>query len=141
MRNSSNKSTVLITSIFISIIYTASFGAKLNSFEIFCNSIYISRILPMNLSKLFGLFIIISEFTIAISLLIPKYRPFSSKISLLMSCLFLSFNIWRMIVNIPTPCNCLGDLIALSHTQSIILNIVMICISAYIVFSTNGGDK
>ena len=99
--------------------YLSALGVTANSYD------YFILVIAVILGAL--------EFCLGIYLLFAIYRRAVSRVLLLFMSLMTLVSLWLVIFNPITDCGCFGDAVALTNTQTLIKNIILLLFTLFIV--------
>ena len=100
--------------------YLSALGVTANSYD------YLILVVAVILGAL--------EFCLGIYLLFAIYRRAVSRVLLLFMSLMTLVSLWLVIFNPITDCGCFGDAVALTNTQTLIKNIILLLFTLFIVY-------
>ena len=100
--------------------YLSALGVTANSYD------YLILVVAVFLGAL--------EFCLGIYLLFAIYRRAVSRVLLLFMSLMTLVSLWLVIFNPITDCGCFGDAVALTNTQTLIKNIILLLFTLFIVY-------
>jgi hypothetical protein len=91
----------------------------------------ISSVFPSvwNSSRVFAWLVVTCEAAAVVLLLAPRTQSYGLRLTVLLSCIFLGYNVLRWLLHTAVPCTCFGALFKMPAELSVLCNIVMIAVA------------
>ena len=115
-------------------LFIISSFAKLQHPDLFIDAVQNYHLLPQSLGDLFGTVLPWAELFIGWCLVLGIFPTFASAICVLMTLSFMVGNISSFFRDVGEACGCLGNLINMSHTTSLIVDIVMLSVAGLLIY-------
>lgn len=95
------------------------------------------------ISKWLGELLALLEATVSVGLLTGTFRKFFAWLATAMIVFFTMISVWLVVANPDMDCGCFGRLITLTHTQTLIKNVILClcCICAFLPYSRLGKPR
>ena len=111
---------------FLSMVFLAAAIAKTMSFRELEATLIASKLVPMLVVSPIGVLLLVTEYLVALLLLIPKTRLSALHAASVLCGLFAAYSTWRWMKGISVPCTCFGALFKLEPWQSLLLNTALL---------------
>jgi len=112
---------------------TSSFASLLHP-DLFIDAVQNYHLLPQSLGDLFGTVLPWAELFIGWCLVLGIFPTFASAISIPLTLSFVVANISSFFRDVGEACGCLGNLVNMSHTTSLIVDIVMLSVAGLLIY-------
>ncbi len=122
---------------FLSMVFLAAAIAKTMSFRELEATLAASKLVPVLLTSQAGVLLVVTEYLVALLLLIPKTRQPALNAAIVLCSVFIAYSTWRWMQGISVPCSCFGALFKMEPWQSIIFNGSLV----YIIARLCNGHK
>jgi PKD repeat protein/uncharacterized membrane protein YphA (DoxX/SURF4 family) len=120
--------------VILGIVFIIASVSKLSALSRFVIEVAGYDLLPFTLARIYGVALPWVELTTGCALILGVFLPFALVISILMAASFTVANIYAFYQGASDNCGCFGELIPLSHTASLIIDVVMILTAAIFLF-------
>ena len=115
-------------------LFIISSFAKLQHPDLFIDAVQNYHMLPAALADLFGTVLPWVELSVGWCLVLGIFPTFASAICILMTLTFVVGNVSSFFRDVGEACGCLGNLINMSHTTSLIVDIVMLSVAGLLIY-------
>ena len=115
-------------------LFVISAFAKLQHPDLFIDAVQNYHMLPMALADLFGTVLPWAELLVGWCLVLGIFPTFASAICVLMTLTFVVGNVSSFFRDVGEACSCLGDLVNMSHTTSLLVDIVMLSVAGLLIY-------
>lgn len=112
---------------------TSSFASLLHP-DLFIDAVQNYHLLPQSLGDLFGTVLPWAELFIGWCLVLGIFPTFASAISIPLTLSFVVANISSFFRDVGEACGCLGTLVNMSHTTSLIVDFVMLFVAGLLIY-------
>jgi uncharacterized membrane protein YphA (DoxX/SURF4 family) len=137
----SNRWLVLAARLLLGGIFLVSAIGKLQHPALFVDTVVDYGMLPEGLSRFYGTVLPWAEVAIGFSLILGLLSLASAVVSMALTVSFAVAAIYSFSHPAPTMCGCFGDLVALSHSQSLAMDVAMLLMAAVIVVARRNADE
>ncbi len=139
----SNRWLVLAARLLLGGIFLASAIGKLQHPQLFVNTVVDYGMLPEGLSRFYGTVLPWAELAVGFSLILGLLSAAAAVVSVGMTVSFAIAGIYSLInaEDVPTICGCFGNLVSLSHSQSLALDAGMLLLAAVIALAGRKADE
>ena len=117
--------------VILSMVFLAAAIAKTMSFHELEATLAASKLVPVLLTSQAGVLLIVTEYLVALLLLLPKTRMPALHSATILCSGFVAYSTWRWMQGIAVPCHCFGALFKLEPLQSITLNFFLIMLASH----------
>ncbi|MBN2099008.1 MAG: DoxX family membrane protein [Dehalococcoidia bacterium] len=118
----------------LGVLFIISSFTKLQYPDLFVDAVQHYHMLPVGLADLFGTVLPWVELFIGWCLVLGIFPTFASAICILMTLSFMVANISSFFKDIGEACGCLGNLVNMSHTTSLIVDFVMLFVAGLLIY-------
>jgi uncharacterized membrane protein YphA (DoxX/SURF4 family) len=115
-------------------LFIISSFAKLQHPDLFIDAVQNYGLLPQSLGELFGAVLPWAELFIGWCLVLGIFPTLASAISIPLTLSFMVANISSYFRDVGEACGCLGNLVNMSHTTSLIVDIVMLSVAGLLIY-------
>ena len=115
-------------------LFIISSYAKLQHPDLFVDAVQNYHMLPVALADLFGTVLPWAELFVGWCLVLGIFPTFASAICVLMTLTFVVGNVSSFFRDVGEACSCLGDLVNMSHTTSLLVDIVMLSVAGLLIY-------
>jgi len=115
-------------------LFVISAFAKLQHPDLFIDAVQNYHMLPVALADLFGTVLPWAELFVGWCLVLGIFPTFASAICVLMTLTFVVGNVSSFFRDVGEACSCLGDLVNMSHTTSLLVDIVMLSVAGLLIY-------
>jgi uncharacterized membrane protein YphA (DoxX/SURF4 family) len=115
-------------------LFVISAFAKLQHPDLFIDAVQNYHMLPVALADLFGTVLPWAELFVGWCLVLGIFPTFAAAICVLMTLSFMVGNISSFFRDVGEACGCLGNLVNMSHTTSLIVDIVMLSVAGLLIY-------
>jgi uncharacterized membrane protein YphA (DoxX/SURF4 family) len=115
-------------------LFIISSYAKLQHPDLFVDAVQNYHMLPPGLADLFGTVLPWAELFVGWSLVLGVFPTFASAVCILMTLTFVVGNVSSFFRDVGEACGCLGDLVNMSHTTSLIVDFVMLSVAGLLIY-------
>jgi uncharacterized membrane protein YphA (DoxX/SURF4 family) len=115
-------------------LFIISSYAKLQHPDLFVDAVQNYHMLPAGLADLFGTVLPWAELCVGWCLVLGIFPTFASAICILMTLTFVVGNISSFFRDVGEACGCLGNLVNMSHTTSLIVDFVMLSVAGLLIY-------
>ncbi len=128
--------TVILTVLRVALgtLFIISSYAKLRHPDLFIDAVQNYHMMPEALAHFFGTVLPWAELFVGWCLVLGIFPTFAAVICILMTLTFVVANITSFFKDVGKACGCLGDLVNMNHTTSLIVDFVMLAIAALLVY-------
>jgi uncharacterized membrane protein YphA (DoxX/SURF4 family) len=137
----SNRWLVLAARLLLGGIFIASAIGKLQHPALFVDTVVDYGMLPEGLSRFYGTVLPWAEVAVGLSLVLGLLSVLSAVVSMALTVSFATAAIYSFSHPAPTMCGCFGDLVTLSHSQSLVMDAAMLLMAAVIVVGRRSADE
>ncbi len=139
----SNKWLVLAARLMLGGIFLVSAIGKLQHSALFVDQVVDYGLLPEGLSRLYATVLPWAEVAVGFSLILGLLSAVGAIVSAAMTVSFAIAGIYSLLrpEEVPSLCGCFGELVDLSHTQSLTLDVAMLLAAVVIVVSWRRADE
>jgi uncharacterized membrane protein YphA (DoxX/SURF4 family) len=120
-------------------LFVISAFAKLQHPDLFIDAVQNYHMLPVALADLFGTVLPWAELFVGWCLVLGIFPIFASGICILMTLTFVVGNVSSFFRDVGEACGCLGNLVNMSHTTSLIVDIVMLSVAGLLIYQRRGA--
>ena len=117
--------------ILLSLVFLTAAIAKTTAFRELEATLAASKLVPVLLTSQAGVLLVVTEYLVALLLLIPKTRQPALNAAIVLCSVFIAYSTWRWMQGISVPCTCFGALFKMEPWQSIIINSFILTILVY----------
>ena len=115
-------------------LFIISSFAKLQHPDLFVDAVQNYHMLPVALADLFGTVLPWAELFVGWCLVLGIFPTFASAICILMTLTFVVGNVSSFFRDVGEACGCLGNLVNMSHTTSLIVDFVMLSVAGLLIY-------
>jgi uncharacterized membrane protein YphA (DoxX/SURF4 family) len=115
-------------------LFIISSFAKLQHPDLFIDAVQNYHMLPVALGDLFGTLLPWVELFVGWCLILGIFPTFASVICILMTLTFVVGNVSSFFRDVGEACGCLGNLVNMSHTTSLIVDFVMLFVAGLLLY-------
>jgi len=115
-------------------LFIISAFAKLQHPDLFVDAVENYHMVPFGLTDLFGTVLPWAELFVGWCLVLGIFPTFASVICILMTLTFVVGNVSSFFRDVGEPCGCLGNLVNMSHTTSLIVDFVMLFVAGLLIY-------
>jgi len=126
-------STLTVLRVALGVVFLISSIAKLQYPDLFIDAVQNYGLLPQSLGEIFGTVLPWAELFIGWCLVLGIFPTFATAITIPMILSFIVANIASFFKDVGEACGCLGNLVNMSHTTSLIMDIVMLSVAGLLV--------
>ena len=139
----SNRWLVLAARLLLGGIFLLSAIGKLQHSALFVDQVVDYGLLPEGLSRLYATVLPWAEVAVGFSLILGLLSAVGAIVSAAMTVSFAIAGIYSLLrpEEVPSLCGCFGELVDLSHTQSLTLDVAMLLAAVVIVVSWRRADE
>ncbi len=137
----SNRWLVLAARVMLGGIFLVSAVGKLQHPALFVDTVVDYGMLPEGLSRFYGTLLPWAEVAIGFSLILGLLSVVSAVLSMALTVSFAIAAIYSFSHPAPTMCGCFGDLVTLSHSQSLAMDVAMLLMAALILVARRNADE
>lgn len=139
----SNRWAVLAARLLLGGVFLASAIGKLQHPQLFVDTVVDYGLLPEALSRFYGTVLPWAELAVGFSLVLGLLSMAAAVVSAGMTISFAVAGIYSLInaEDVPTICGCFGNLVSLSHSQSLAVDAGMLVLAAVIVLAGRRADE
>lgn len=126
-------STVL--RVILGLVFCASAILKLvsiNDFEIYLTSL---GLFGFDVASLLGRLLIIAELILGVAIISGWWQRLVYSLTIVVLVVFSAFLLWRIAVGDEESCHCFGTLVEMNPIQSMLKNLLAVCVITYLCFS------
>jgi len=116
----------------IGVVLLAAAGAKTLAFGQFEATVWVSGMLPRALVPAGCAVIVVAEFAIGVGLMTRRARAAAARALVVLSCMFITYSLWRSLAAIPEPCSCFGALFRMSPLQAGMVDLVLLVVGLWL---------
>jgi uncharacterized membrane protein YphA (DoxX/SURF4 family) len=114
-------------------LFIISSFAKLQHPDLFVDAVQNYHMLPAGIADLFGTVLPWVELFVGWSLVLGILPTFASAICILMTLTFVVGNVSSFFRDVGEACGCLGNLVNMNHTTSLIVDLVMLFVAGLLI--------
>jgi len=118
----------------LGVLFLISSISKLQYPDLFIDAVQNYHMLPVGLADLFGTVLPWAELFVGWCLMLGIFPTFASAICILMTLTFVVGNISSFFKDVGEACGCLGNLVNMSHTTSLIVDFVMLSVAGLLIY-------
>jgi len=115
-------------------LFIISSYAKLQHPDLFVDAVQNYHMLPVALADLFGTVLPWAELFVGWCLVLGIFPTFASAICILMTLTFVVGNVSSFFRDVGEACGCLGNLVNMNHTTSLIADFVMLFVAGLLIY-------
>jgi uncharacterized membrane protein YphA (DoxX/SURF4 family) len=115
-------------------LFIISSFAKLQHPDLFIDAVQNYHMLPAGLADLFGTVLPWVELLVGWCLVLGIFPTFASAICILMTLTFVVGNVSSFFRDVGEACGCLGNLVNMNHTTSLIVDFVMLFVAGLLIY-------
>jgi uncharacterized membrane protein YphA (DoxX/SURF4 family) len=115
-------------------LFIISAFAKLQHPDLFVDAVENYHMVPFGLTDLFGTVLPWAELFVGWCLVLGIFPTFASVICILMTLTFVVGNVSSFFRDVGEACGCLGNLVNMSHTTSLIVDFVMLFVAGLLIY-------
>jgi uncharacterized membrane protein YphA (DoxX/SURF4 family) len=115
-------------------LFIISAFAKLQHPDLFIDAVQNYGLLPGGLAELFGTVLPWAELFVGWCLVLGIFPTFASAICILMTLTFVVGNVSSFFRDVGEACGCLGNLVNMNHTTSLIVDFVMLSVAGLLIY-------
>lgn len=115
-------------------LFIISSFAKLQHPDLFVDAVQNYHLLPMGLADLFGTLLPWVELFVGWCLVLGILPTFGSVICILMTLTFVVGNVSSFFKDVGEACGCLGNLVNMNHTTSLVVDFVMLFVAGLLIY-------
>ena len=119
--------------VILSMVFLAAAIAKTLSFRELEATLAASKLVPVLLTSQAGVLLIVTEYLVALLLLLPKTRIPALHASTILCSMFAAYSAWRWKQGISVPCHCFGALFTIEPWQSILINGMLLAMITIVI--------
>ena len=123
--------------VMLSLVFLTAAVAKTQSFRELEATLAASKLVPVLLTTQAGVFLVVTEYLLAVLLLLPITRRPALHAATILVSVFLAYSTWRWMQGIGVPCTCFGALFKMHLWQSILLNVGLLSVCAIHIKTSN----
>ena len=124
---------ILFPLFLLSLTFLTSALAKTRSFSELESSLAASRLVPIPWVSIAGVFLLVLEYLLSVLLFIPATRRPALYTAAIVISTFVAYTVWRWMQGIGVPCHCFGVLFKLAPWQSLLLNGILLGMTAHLL--------
>ena len=121
-------------------IFITSSISKLQNLALFTDTVIDYGILPNSLAQFYGTILPWAELFIGCSLVLGIFSIFASAIAIPVIVSFIIAHVYALFRSVEDICGCFGELITLSHWQSMSVNAAMLLIAVQLLLYRNKAE-
>jgi len=118
----------------LGVLFLISSISKLQHPDLFVDAVQNYHMLPVGLADLFGTVLPWAELFIGWCLVLGILPTFAAAICVLMTLSFMVGNISSFFRDVGEACGCLGELVNMNHTTSLIVDVVMLLVAGLLIY-------
>ncbi len=118
----------------LGVLFIISSFAKLQHPDLFVDAVQNYHMLPAGLADLFGTVLPWVELFVGWCLVLGIFPTFASAICILMTLTFVVGNVSSFFRDVGEACGCLGNLVNMNHTTSLIVDFVMLFVAGLLIY-------
>jgi hypothetical protein len=124
---------VFLGCVVLALVFGTAAAAKIQGFNNFESTLIASLLVPQGWTRFGAVLIVTLEVVLTLGLFIPTLRKSSLQILAAMVSVFIGYSLWRGLQHIPIPCHCFGALFTMSPLQSVLLNLGLVSLIAWLL--------
>lgn len=138
-----NRWLILVLRVVLGVIFLVSAVGKLQHSALFVDQVVDYGLLPEGLSRLYATVLPWAEVAVGFSLILGLFSAAGAMVSAAMIVSFAIAGIYSLLrpEEVPSLCGCFGELVDLSHAQSLTLDVAMLLAAVVIVASWRRADE
>ena len=127
--------TVVLTVLRVALgtLFIISSYAKLRHPDLFIDAVQNYHMMPEALAGFFGTVLPWAELFVGWCLVLGIFTTFAAVLCIMMTLTFVVANVASFFKDVGEACDCLGDLVNLNHTTSLIVDIVMLSVAGILI--------
>jgi len=133
-RNSLAIGVLTVLRVALGALFLISSISKLQHPDLFIDAVQNYHMLPAGLADLFGTVLPWAELFVGWCLVLGIFPTFAAAICILMTLAFVVANVASLFKDVGEACGCLGNLVNMSHTTSLIVDIVMLSVAGLLIY-------
>src|SRR5512137_73488 len=118
----------------LGVLFIISAFAKLQHPDLFVDAVQNYHMLPVGLADLFGTVLPWTELFVGWCLVLGIFPTFAAVICILMTLTFVVGNVSSFFKDVGEACGCLGNLVNMNHTTSLIVDVVMLLVAGLLIY-------
>src|SRR5512137_13515 len=118
----------------LGVLFIISAFAKLQHPDLFVDAVQNYHMLPVALGDLFGTVLPWAELFVGWCLVLGIFPTFASVICILMTLTFVVGNVSSFFRDVGEACGCLGNLVNMNHSTSLIVDFVMLTVAGLLIY-------
>lgn len=118
----------------LAIVFIVASVSKLPAQSRFINEIAAYGLLPYELARIYGMVLPWAELFTGISLILGVFTVGSLVLCILMTLSFITAGVYSLYQGVSNDCGCFGQLIPLSHTTSLVIDLLIIVTAAILLY-------
>jgi len=122
-------------------IFVAASVGKLQYRALFTDTVIGYDILPHSLAEFYGTVLPWAELFIGCCLVLGVFSIFASAISLPLIVSFIVASVYGLVRPVGDTCSCFGELVSLSHSQAIALDVVMLLMAGQLLLHRDKAES
>jgi len=122
-------------------IFVAASVGKLQYRALFTDTVIGYDILPHSLAEFYGTVLPWAELFIGCCLVLGVFSTFASAISLPLIGSFIVASVYGLVRPVGDTCSCFGELVSLSHSQAIALDVVMLLMAGQLLLHRDKAES
>ncbi len=127
-------STLTILRVALGVLFIISSISKLQYPDLFIDAVQNYGLLPQSLGELFGTVLPWAELFVGWCLVLGIFPTFAAVACILMTLTFVVGNVSSFFKEVGEACGCLGNLVNMSHTTSLIVDFVMLSVAGLLIY-------
>ena len=137
----SDKWVVLAARLLLGAIFLVSAIGKLQHPALFVDTVVDYGLLPEGLSRFYGAVLPWAEVAVGFSLVLGLLSVLSAILSIGLALSFAIAAIYSFSHPAPAMCGCFGELVSLTHTQSLAMDVAMLLMAVAVVLAGGKADE
>src|SRR5512136_3155864 len=127
-------SVLTVLRVALGTLFIISAFAKLQHPDLFIDAVQNYHMLPVGLADLFGTVLPWAELFVGWCLVLGIFPTFAAVICILMTLTFVVGNVFSFFRDVGEACGCLGNLVNMNHTTSLIVDFVMLFVAGLLIY-------
>src|SRR5512136_3209991 len=127
-------SVLTVLRVALGTLFIISSISKLQHPDLFVDAVQNYHMLPVGLADLFGTVLPWAELFIGCCLVLGIFPTFAAVICILMTLTFVVGNVSSFFKDVEEACGCLGNLVNMNHTTSLIVDFVMLFVAGLLIY-------